>query len=98
MPVLLDSGFNWVDVRDVVAGAMEAEKRAPTGAKYLLSGHWASLRDLAVMIEEVTGTGCPSLTCPMWIADIGAPFATTFSAVIKETTALYQSISHGFAW
>jgi dihydroflavonol-4-reductase len=59
MPVVLDSGFNWVDVRDVVVGAIEAEKRAPTGSRYLLSG--------------------PGLSCPMWLADIGAPFTTTFS-------------------
>lgn len=92
MPVLLDSGFNWVDVRDVVAGAMEAEKRAPAGAKYLLSGHWASLRDLAVMIEEVAGTGCPNLTCPMWIADIGTPFAATFARLFGKRP-LYTRVS-----
>src|SRR5436309_2474118 len=37
LPALVDGGFDWVDVRDVVAGAMAAADRAPSGARYLLS-------------------------------------------------------------
>jgi len=55
LPALVNGGFDWVDVRDVVEGAMRAEERAPTGAKYLLSGHWVSLRDLANLVEKITG-------------------------------------------
>ncbi|HUJ76238.1 MAG TPA: NAD-dependent epimerase/dehydratase family protein, partial [bacterium] len=51
MPALVNGGFDWVDVRDVVAGAMLAEQKAPAGAKYLLSGHWASLHDVAEQVE-----------------------------------------------
>ena len=40
LPALVQGGFNWVDVRDVVAGAISAEERAPIGAKYLFSGNY----------------------------------------------------------
>jgi dihydroflavonol-4-reductase len=43
---LIDGGFDWVDVRDVVTGALQAAARALAGGRYVLSGHWASLRDL----------------------------------------------------
>jgi len=39
LPALVDGGFDWVDVRDVVYGAMQAEKLAPRGSKYILGGH-----------------------------------------------------------
>ena len=37
---LVPGGYDWVDVRDVVNGAMQAERLAPSGARYILSGHW----------------------------------------------------------
>ena len=50
LPALVGGGFDWVDVRDVVQGAISAEGRARTGTKYILSGHWVSLRDLATLV------------------------------------------------
>jgi dihydroflavonol-4-reductase len=79
LPALVDGGFDWVDVRDVVAGAMRAEECALAGAKYLLSGHWASLRDLAVLTEEITGARAPRTAFPMWMARVGVPFGTHFT-------------------
>lgn len=75
-PALVNGGFDWVDARDVAYGAMRAEKLAPRGAKYLLSGHWASMTDLAFMLKEILEITPPRLTCPLWLADMGAPIAT----------------------
>ena len=71
---LVEGGFNWVDVRDVAEGALRAGEHAPAGAKYILSGHWASLHDLAELAREITGVPMPHLVFPMWLARIGAPF------------------------
>jgi dihydroflavonol-4-reductase len=71
---LVEGGFNWVDVRDVAEGALRAAEHAPAGAKYILSGHWASLHDLAELAREITGVPVPRLVFPMWVARIGAPF------------------------
>jgi dihydroflavonol-4-reductase len=92
MPALVAGGFDWVDVRDVVEGAIRAESQAPTGAKYLLSGHWASVSDLAVLVEEIIGTPAPNLVLPRWLAYVGAPFMAGF-AQLTGKRPLYTSAS-----
>jgi dihydroflavonol-4-reductase len=76
LPALVNGGFDWVDARDVAYGAMRAEETAPRGSKYLLSGHWASMIELARMVKEILDVNPPRITCPLWMADIGAPMAT----------------------
>jgi dihydroflavonol-4-reductase len=92
MPALVGGGFDWVDVRDVVQGAMVAEKIAPAGAKYVLSGHFASVQDLAIMVEKITGTPAPKLVMPRWLAFVGAPFLAGFAQLTGQRP-LYTSAS-----
>jgi len=92
LPALVAGGFNWVDVRDVVEGVLRAERWGPPGAKYLLSGHWVSLRDLALMVAEATGVTAPSFVCPMWLARIGTPIITAFNRIAGRRP-LYTSVS-----
>jgi len=92
MAGLVNGGFDWVDVRDVVEGAMQAEERAPTGAKYLLSGNWASLRELSGLIAGITGVPAPGFVCPMWLARIGAPVVTAFGHLTGRQP-LYTTVS-----
>lgn len=73
LPALVNSGFNWVDVRDVVECAIRAEKHALEGAHYVLSGHWVSLREVASLVEEITGTPAPRIVLPIWLVRIGIP-------------------------
>jgi dihydroflavonol-4-reductase len=89
---LIDGGFDWVDVRDVVDGALRAAARAPSGARYILSGHWASLRDLAELAHEINGVVVPRLVFPMWMARIGAPFAVALNR-LKGGRPLYTTAS-----
>lgn len=79
LPVLVAGGFNWVDVRDVVLGAQRAAERAPAGARYILGGHWASLRQVAKLVEQSSGVRAPRLTLPMWLARVGIALLTTLS-------------------
>ena len=74
LPSLVGGGFDWVDVRDVAAGAIAAAEKGRTGEKYLLSGRWASVKELAKVVQEVTGVKPPAFTSPMWLAKVGAPF------------------------
>jgi dihydroflavonol-4-reductase len=92
LPFLVEGGFNWVDVRDVAAGAIRAAEAAPPAAQYILAGHWVSLRELAVQLEEITGAPAPRWTAPMGLARLGAPFITAYSHVTGQR-ALYTSAS-----
>jgi dihydroflavonol-4-reductase len=94
LPALVSGGFDWVDVRDVIKGAMQAEEQAPTGAKYILSGHWISLCDMAKLVEEMTGVPAPHFVCPMWLAQVGTPFITAFDRLAGRRP-LYTSVSLG---
>jgi dihydroflavonol-4-reductase len=79
LPMLIAGGFDWVDVRDVVAGALLAEEKGRTGESYLLSGHWASARELGEIGRDITGVAPPSLDVPMWLASGLAPFGDLWS-------------------
>lgn len=92
LPASVDGGFDWVDVRDVVAGALQAEERARTGTKYLLSGHWVSMPDLAKLVEKITGVPAPRLVCPLWLAPAGVPFAAAIARITRQRP-LYTSAS-----
>jgi dihydroflavonol-4-reductase len=76
---LVNAGYNWVDVRDVVTGALAAEARGRTGHRYLLSGHWVPFAHLAALVAEASGTPSPRFVSPVWLARIGAPFVEVWS-------------------
>ena len=92
LPALIEGGFDWVDVRDVVNAAIRAEKEAPLGAKYLLSGQWASVKELASLVESIWGTPAPRITVPAWLARTGAPVMTLYNQVTGNRQ-LYSSVS-----
>jgi dihydroflavonol-4-reductase len=92
LPALVTGGFDWVDVRDMVAGAMLAEEKAPAGSRYLLSGHWISMCDIAAMVGEITGVATSRLVCPLWLARIGAPVIKGISH-LNGKRPLYTSVS-----
>lgn len=92
LPALVTGGFDWVDARDVVTGAMLAATKAPSGSRYLISGHWVSMCDIAAIIAEITGAKTEKWVCPLWMANLGAPFIEGFG-YINHKRPLYTSVS-----
>jgi len=88
LPMLIPGGFDWVDVRDVVAGALLAEEKGRTGESYLLSGRWASARELAEIGAEITGVAPPKMDVPMWVATALAPFGDLWSFLTRQEARL----------
>jgi len=81
IPALVPGGYNWVDVRDVVDGAILASQLGVKGEKYLLSGTWCSLPDLSAMLARLTGAKTPHTVMPFWLARVGLPFITAYSRI-----------------
>jgi dihydroflavonol-4-reductase len=81
VPVVIDGGFNWVDVRDVVSGAIAASERGRPGERYLLTGTWTSLLGLATVAAGVAGARPPRLALPAGMARFGLPFSALFARV-----------------
>ncbi len=91
MPALVQAGFDCVDVRDVTDGALLAEAKAQPGERYLLSGHWVSLKDLAETTAAYTGVPAPRLIVPLALAQFGTPFAGLFRS--SSHRPLYTSVA-----
>ena len=81
LPALISGGFDWVDVRDVCAGALAAEEFGRIGESYILSGQWHSTRQLATFGEEMTGTPPPKFDLPIWLARGIAPFGSLLGKI-----------------
>ncbi|MDD5313401.1 MAG: NAD-dependent epimerase/dehydratase family protein [Dehalococcoidia bacterium] len=73
LPALVAGGFDWVDVRDVAGAAMLAEERAPSGASYLVSGHYVTVKDIALLVAEIMSRKAPGFVCPLPLASACAP-------------------------
>ncbi len=84
LPMLVPGGYDWVDVRDVVACAIAAAEKARKGERYIASGGYLSLKDLSKMIGNVTGRKTPSFTGPTILAKIGLPFISVYAKLHNE--------------
>lgn len=60
------SGFDWVDVRDVIQGMLLAESKGKSGENYILSGHWNSNLTLGKFASTITGKPVPDKAMSIW--------------------------------
>ncbi len=66
-PAFVDTGLNWIDVRDVAVGHLRAAERGRPGEKYILGHRNLSLEEIFRMLAEVTGLPAPRVRLPHWI-------------------------------
>jgi dihydroflavonol-4-reductase len=88
LPGLVRGGYNWVDVRDVVSGTLQAIEKGKKGERYLLSGNWLSLPDLVGIISHYHKIKERHAILPYWIAGLGVPFLKVY-AMLHGTEPLY---------
>lgn len=82
IPCLVEGGFDWVDVRDVVATALRAEEAGRVGDCYLVTGRWAAVAELARLAERCTGVPAPPLSLPMGLARAGVRVVDVVSGIV----------------
>jgi dihydroflavonol-4-reductase len=83
MPAYLDTGLNWVHVRDVAAGHILAAEKGRLGERYILGhadGNW-TLQEAFAALEDITGVRAPRTRIPYWVALAAAHVSETLSAV-----------------
>src|SRR4051794_409403 len=81
MPAYLDTGLNWVHVRDVAAGHVLAAERGRVGERYILGnaqGDWTMKQALDVL-AEITGLSAPRFRVPYAVALAAAHVDETIS-------------------
>jgi dihydroflavonol-4-reductase len=84
LPAAVEGGFNWVDARDVAWGAVEAAEKGEDGDRFILSGHYLAMTEVAAIIEGITGVAAPRFVCPGWLALFFAPLVGLWARVIGE--------------
>jgi dihydroflavonol-4-reductase len=70
LPGYLDTGLNWVHVRDVAIGHILAAERGGIGERYILGnaeGNW-TFRHALDVLEEITGIPAPKMRVPYAVA------------------------------
>ncbi len=86
--LMLQGGFDWVDVRDVVASALSAAEHGRTGESYILSGHWLDVGELAELAAEVAGAKGSVRVVPARYAKPWAALATLYGRLTGVELAL----------
>lgn len=70
LPAYLDTGLNWVHVRDVAAGHILAAQKGNLGQRYILGnqhGNWTMQQTLNAL-AKITGLPAPRHKLPYWLA------------------------------
>lgn len=84
IPMLVKGGYDWVDVRDITKGTIEACKKGKKGEDYILSGNWMSLADLSALIGSLMNRKTPRKTASLLLAKIGLPFIQLWAKIRNE--------------
>lgn len=99
LPALITGAYDFVDIRDIVSGAITSMEKGVKGEKYLLSGHYITIKDFAGTMEKVTEKKAPRLVFPSWVQWIGLPFITLISKITCRqpiyTNETIKIFSHG---
>lgn len=83
MPAYLDTGLNWVHVRDVAEGHILAAERGRVGERYILGnahGNW-TMKQAFDTLSEITGLPAPRFQVPYAVA-LGAAHVDEWLAQI----------------
>ena len=83
MPAYLETGLNWVHVRDVAVGHILAAEKGRVGERYILghgAGNWTMDQTFQVL-EELTGIPRPRMRIPYFLAWTAAQIDERLSAV-----------------
>lgn len=83
MPAYLDTGLNWVHVRDVAIGHILAAERGVPGQRYILGnadGNW-TMRQTFEALAEITGLPAPRFQIPYPVAYAAALVDESISAI-----------------
>lgn len=71
-------GYNFVDVRDVVNGIILASEKGVIGERYILSGHFLSIKEKKHMVDQILNRRHVFFHVPKFLCYIGAFFLSAF--------------------
>ena len=84
LPLGVKGGYDFVDVRDVAVGILACAERGKAGECYILSGHYASIRDIFTMTASLLGEKAPRLYAPAALAKCFAPICEKIAHLRRQ--------------
>ncbi len=88
IPMTINEGFWWCDVRDVANAVASAVSCGEDGRVYFTLGRYAELAQLARMISGCAGCDPPRSSVPYWVAVAGLPAVRAYAAA-RRLSPLY---------
>ena len=88
LPMLVNAGYWWCDVRDVA----EAVVRGGGGAVYFTPGRYAKLEQLAEMRSAALGRAVTRPAVPCWVAVASLPLVRAYASA-RRLSPLYTRVS-----
>ena len=85
LPLAVKGGYDFVDVRDVAAGIVACSERGEPGHGYILSGQYASIRDILNAAKDALGLKRAVSFLPICFAKLIAPIYEKWSLRKKQT-------------
>ena len=82
---VVEGGYDFVDVRDVVDGILKATSKENKGECYILSNRYVSIKELADLICEIRNIKKIKIVLPIWVAKLIAPFCELYYNLKNET-------------
>lgn len=91
LPLCVKGGYDFVDVRDVAQGCLQAADRGKVGRCYILNGHFSTVHKLLTQVGQLGGRKPPHIV-PMLFAKLAAPVVQEV-ANLQNRRPLYTSYS-----
>lgn len=91
LPACVKGGYDFVDVRDVAKGCLQALNKGKSGNCYILSNRHYEIREILNMVRSVS-RGRKLVVLPMWVAKMFAPVMQWY-AKVKKQRPLYTKYS-----
>lgn len=73
LPFAVKGGYDFVDVRDVARGIVSCAENGKAGQGYILSGHYATIRDLLEVVKSAAKLKRRVCYLPIALAKLAAP-------------------------
>ena len=84
LPLAVKGGYDFVDVRDVAAGILACAERGLPGHGYILSGHYATIRDILDLVKKTVNLRRSVSYLPICFAKLVAPIYEKISLRRRE--------------
>ncbi len=93
IPVSMEGGYDFVDVRDVADGILSCEEHGQAGECYILSGHYVRVKELLSAVRSIRGKRENKIELPHGLVRCIAPIAERLSLLAGDRSPLLTPYS-----